>query len=128
MYLFGINYCTKAVFDNFAGDASVPAQPVWVNDEKKFYIVDGTVGKYQVAMKAELDSVASAINLKLANYLTKVDASATYLTKATATQTYATKAELTNHANDASKVYLKSAELEQILIDVTNEGAKLTVG
>lgn len=65
---FSINYDTDAKVKAYSGDDELPAQPVWAEDTHQLWIINGTTGKYRVAMASEL-----------ASYLTTATASATYL-------------------------------------------------
>lgn len=68
---FGINYGTAAQVAAYPGRADLPAQPIWATDTNQLWIVDGTSGKHEIAMKTDLSQ-----------YLTQANASSTYVTKA----------------------------------------------
>lgn len=86
---FGINYDTAAKVQAYAGDADIPAQPVWAEDTHQLWIVNGTAGKYRVVMADDLTTA-------LGDYLKTADAATAYLG-------ISAKAESAKTADDAVK-------------------------
>lgn len=116
---FGINYGTKLELQNYAGNSAVPAQPVWETDSKVLYIVDGTSGKYRIAMSSEL--------LDLRNFFSQQYSGLTLQVSSVELANEALNTSVSSLQRTIETQYVKSSDLEKWLNEIANEGAALAV-
>lgn len=112
---FGINYGTAAQIQSFRGDDAIPAQPIWAIDTNQLWVVNGTQGKYRIAMADDLSA-----------YLTTANASATYLSKSDASNTYLGINAKAKTAGTADAVPWSGVSDKPQLIPGTGDAGKIT--